>query len=143
MPPSADKSTTRWVWLRRADQTFVMVVVACFLLVAAGHWTYRVQHRKDLIEIDKAPPLQATFEVDVNSADWPELVQLPGVGETTARKIVEVRDADGRFVSLDDLQRRVHGVGPRLVAEIAPFISPFPDVETDAQQARVTAKQQR
>ena len=142
MAPSPDNTSSkaRSPWLRRGDQTFAMFAIAIFVIFAGGQWVYRVQHRHDLIEIDQAPPLQATFEIDINSAAWPEIVQLPGIGETTARQIVDVREADGRFASLADLERRVHGVGPRMIAEITPFIAPIPAVESDRRQASVSTK---
>jgi competence protein ComEA len=66
------------------------------------------------------------FSVDVNSADWPELVQLPGVGETLARRIVESREQDGPFTDPSDL-RRVRGIGPKTLQRIQPYLAPMPD----------------
>jgi competence protein ComEA len=145
MAPSPDntKSKARSPWLRRSDQTFAMFAIAIFVVLAGGQWVYKVQHRGDLIEIDQAPPLKAAFTVDINSAAWPEIVQLPGIGETTARRIVDVRETDGRFASLADLEQRVHGIGPRMIAEIKPFIAPIPAVESDTQQASVTTNPSR
>ena len=33
---------------------------------------------------------QAAYSVDINRAEWPELAQIPQVGETLARRIVDV-----------------------------------------------------
>ncbi len=43
--------------------------------------------------------------VNVNTASAAELEALPGIGEVTARRILEVRAAQGRIGSLDDLRR--------------------------------------
>jgi competence protein ComEA len=48
--------------------------------------------------------------VDLNRASAEELARLPGIGRMLAARIVETRDADGRFASVDDL-RRVPGLG--------------------------------
>jgi len=66
-----------------------------------------------------APPAQP---VDVNRASEDELRALPGIGGVLAARIVEARERDGPFASLDDL-RRVRGLGraklEKLTAAIA------------------------
>ena len=84
-------------------------VVAALVLVALGsvgsYWLAHGGATGRLIEIERAPRKRAQFQVDINEALWPELSQLPGVGETLARRIVESRAADGRFADLDELLR--------------------------------------
>jgi competence protein ComEA len=41
--------------------------------------------------------------VDVNTADAAELAAVPGIGRAVAARIVEVRERDGSFASLDEL----------------------------------------
>jgi len=53
--------------------------------------------------------------VNVNTADATTLAQeLNGVGEKTAQAIVEYREANGPFKSLDDL-KNVKGVGDKVI----------------------------
>lgn len=54
----------------------------------------------------------STGLIDINSADEALLDTLPGVGPSTADKIVAEREANGRFASVDDLAR-VPGIGPK------------------------------
>lgn len=54
----------------------------------------------------------ASGPVDINSADAALLDTLPGVGPSTAAKIVADRAANGRFATVDDLAR-VPGIGPK------------------------------
>lgn len=61
------------------------------------------------------------LRLDVNTAAWYELDALPGIGETTARKIVAEREAHGRYASLDDLTR-VAGLSAKRVQAIAPHL---------------------
>jgi competence protein ComEA len=74
-----------------------------------------------LVDIDRAAPLNAPFQADINTADWPELMQLPEIGETMARRIVESRQRIGPFRSCDDL-RRVPGIGPKTFEKIRPYL---------------------
>lgn len=49
--------------------------------------------------------------VDVNRADAAELDALPGVGPATAQAIIDHREANGPFASVDELEQ-VRGIGP-------------------------------
>ena len=95
--------------------------------IAQGGWGGR------LIEIDRAEPRTARFQVDINRADWPELMQLPGIGPTLAKRIVESRLAAGPFADHDDL-RRVRGIGPKTMEQIRPYLRPMPDSANVASQ---------
>jgi competence protein ComEA len=55
--------------------------------------------------------------IDVNRATADELERLPGIGPALARRIVDHRDANGRFRSLEELET-VPGIGPRLLERI-------------------------
>lgn len=112
--------------LRRADQACVAALLAVSLAVTAAWWFYHGGHRGQLIEIDRAEPRDVRFVVDLNAAEWPELANLPDIGETLARRIVQSRDANGPFVDFDDLQR-VNGIGPKTVDRLRPYLLPIPD----------------
>ena len=57
------------------------------------------------------------IQINLNSANAPELSLLPGVGPVLAKRIVSDRVSIGSFETVDDLQR-VRGIGPRKMAEI-------------------------
>ena len=99
-----------------------LVVVA--LAAMAGWWIAQGGLGGRLIEIDQAEPLTASFQVDINTADWPELMQLPGIGQTLARRIIESRQKAGPFVDQEDL-RRVRGIGPKTFERIRPYLRPM------------------
>jgi len=61
------------------------------------------------------------YRIDINQADWPAWAQLPGIGETLARRIVAERESHGPFVSIDDL-RRVKGVGVKTLEKMRPHL---------------------
>jgi len=98
----------------------VVAILATFgWWIAQGGWSGR------LTEINQGEPLTARFEVDINAADWSELVQLPGIGPTLARRIVESRQTDGPFATPDDL-RRVRGIGKKVFEQIRPYLRVVP-----------------
>ncbi len=59
--------------------------------------------------------------VDPNSAPAPVLGSLPGLGPVLSARIIEARGL-APFRSLDDLDRRVYGIGPAKVAGLKPFL---------------------
>ena len=126
MPSDRHKSPTSgppWL-LRRLDQAAVAVLVLASLGATAAWWFAQGGIAGRLIEVEQAPPRTAAFMVDINRADWPELAQLPGIGETLAKRIVESRHTDGPFLHHDDLQR-IRGIGPRTLDAVRPHLLPM------------------
>jgi competence protein ComEA len=114
--------------LRRLDQAAVASLML-FALVGMGvYWFVHGGHRGELIEIDRAGPLTARYLVDINAAGWPELAELPEIGETLARRIVESRAAAGPYGDHEDLLR-VNGIGPRTLEKLRPYLLPMPGQE--------------
>jgi len=64
----------------------------------------------------------ATERLNLNTATVEELVQLKGIGETIARRIVEYRDQHGPFRSVDDLLQ-VKGIGEKKLEALRPFVT--------------------
>jgi competence protein ComEA len=65
--------------------------------------------------------LAAGQTININTASEAELAQLPGVGPSLARRIVEYRTANGPFQLPDDLQN-VSGIGASKFAKMEPYI---------------------
>ena len=124
-PPNSDKPKEPYWLLRRADQAAVGTIAFMAMLVLTVHWIQQWRHNRGVIDIEHAKPRVATFLVDVNAAQWPEIAQIPDVGETLARRIVDVRAAGGPYHDLADLRRRVKGIGPKTLEKITPFVAPF------------------
>ena len=61
-------------------------------------------------------------KVNINTASAEQLDMLPGVGESTAQKIIADREANGPFSSPEDL-KRVSGIGDKKYAELADLIT--------------------
>ncbi|HVA49076.1 MAG TPA: helix-hairpin-helix domain-containing protein [Pirellulales bacterium] len=121
-PPT--RETPPWL-LKRADQATVGALLLA-ALVSMTAWWYR-QGGMDgrMIEIDREPKRIARFLVDVNQADWPELAQLPGIGQTLAQRIVTSRQERGPFLDHSEL-RRVRGIGPKTLEKMRPYLRPIP-----------------
>lgn len=55
--------------------------------------------------------------VNINSASAADLEALPGIGPSLAQRIIDSRQQDGRFSSVDDLQR-VSGIGTKTLDKL-------------------------
>ncbi len=49
-------------------------------------------------------------KININTADQSELIEIPGVGEATAQKIIEYRETNGKFKNIEDI-KNVNGIG--------------------------------
>ena len=125
--------------LRRMDQAAVAVLVLFALVGMGAYWVWLGGPRGELIEIDRAEPLTARYLVDINKADWPEFAELPELGETLARRIVDSRQASGPFKDHEDL-RRVRGIGPLTLDKLKPYLMPMPDQHDVAGEANSNNK---
>jgi competence protein ComEA len=101
-----------------------LVLIA--LAATIGWWVAQGGLTGRLIELERAEPQNARFEVDVNQADWPELAELPGIGPTLAHRIVDCRRVGGPYADYADMRRRVRGLGPKTLESIRPYLRPMP-----------------
>jgi competence protein ComEA len=59
----------------------------------------------------------AAAKVNINTADAAGLAALKGIGEKKAQAIIEYREKNGPFKSVDDLVH-VKGIGEKTVADL-------------------------
>lgn len=68
---------------------------------------------------DAAPKLVGT--VNINTATPEQLELLPGIGESRAKAIVELRKQRGGFKSVDELAE-VKGIGEAALEKLRPYV---------------------
>jgi competence ComEA-like helix-hairpin-helix protein len=61
-------------------------------------------------------------KLDINTATKEQLIDLPGIGEILAGRILEHRATEGRFTSIDELLE-IKGITPKRLEKIRALIS--------------------
>ena len=95
-----------------ADRAALEAQIAVVESVRSG------RHRKAA----RASSSETAAIIDVNAATAEQLEALPRVGPALAKRIIDDRNANGPFGSLEDLQR-VKGIGPAMAKVLAPRVT--------------------
>lgn len=71
---------------------------------------------------DDSPRQSESCPLNINTATAGQLETLDGIGQVLAQRIVDYRNANGPFASVDDLLE-VNGIGPGILETIRPQIT--------------------
>ena len=75
----------------------------------------------DTSDADASPTSEAPLSVNLNTASLEELVELPGIGETLAGRIVAYRKENGPFIRIDQIMA-VSGIGPGTYEKLRGYV---------------------
>ncbi|MBQ2213281.1 MAG: ComEA family DNA-binding protein [Erysipelotrichaceae bacterium] len=66
--------------------------------------------------------IEENGKISINTGDLRQLDSVPGIGPVTAQSIIDYRNANGLFQSLEELTR-VRGIGEKTLEKIREYIS--------------------
>jgi competence protein ComEA len=112
--------------LSTSDRWFLGGSGALAILLLAAHLAIMARWGAPSIEVTSLQPREWHYSVEINSATWVEWLQLPAIGESLARRIVDDRRERGPFRSIDDVAR-VRGIGTKTLNRLRPFLHLAPD----------------
>lgn len=85
------------------------LLLACVILLISAHTTLAT----------KKPPLKP---ININTANSTELQEVPGIGPSTADKILQMRKSYGAFKSVDDLLA-IRGLGKKRLDKMRKYLT--------------------
>ena len=68
------------------------------------------------------PVKEAPAIVNLNTATSSQIETLPGIGASTAKRIIEYRDKNGGFKKIEELMN-VKGIGEKSFLKLKPFVT--------------------
>lgn len=107
--------------LRKSDRLVLLILSAMIVLLILTHLVRQAWKGVPAIEVVRLSHDSLGFQVDINRATWVEWMQLPEIGETTARQIIADRQSKGPFHSIDEVSR-VKGIGLVTMEKIRPYL---------------------
>lgn len=91
----------------------IMIIAFCFIFAGSVSAARPHHHSKEKVAIGNS----SIQQVDINSADVATLEALKGIGHKKAQAIVDYRDKNGAFNSIDDL-KSVRGISDKFLTRL-------------------------
>ena len=95
------------------------MVMVVLLILGLGVATQASQEKSRTPPAAKA---SASAQVNLNTANVTQLETLPGIGKSTAERILEYREKSGGFKKIEDLMN-VRGVGEKSFLKLKPLVT--------------------
>jgi comEA protein len=129
-----------WLALTRTEQRVILFLSAT-LVIGAGIRLYQEasppQRQFDYHSVDSSfaafrervasdtvprKSAHAAKSININLASKDELIGLPGIGQVIAARIVQYREDEGDFASIEELQK-VKGISKKKFEKLKPYVT--------------------
>ena len=108
--------------MKKGSAILLMICTMSFCLIVGIFWGRNMP--TNYVQIPESDAVLAAetlnpvdYRIDLNTATKAQLMELPGIGETLADRILEYRSSNGPFLTTKDLLN-VSGIGEGKLKEI-------------------------
>lgn len=123
--------------MKKVLPNIIPILALCFAIFIGGYFLGKHSTSPVMITQSKIAPAQdatdsdrtATEEpkvidgkININTAAKEELTLIPGLGDKLAQRIIDYRELNGPYNSIDELDR-VEGFGPARIQQLSKFIT--------------------
>ncbi len=88
------------------------ILIGVFINVFTGYSS------KPVFQESRPKPLL----ININNADYDDLIKIPGMGRTNAKRVIEYREKHGSFNDISEIVK-VKGIGPKRYEKMRPYIT--------------------
>jgi comEA protein len=88
----------------------VLIFIAAIILCGAVLRFLNIKTSNAAAKLNENIQPKEVFPININTANLGDLERIPGIGQIMATRIVQYRNAHGRFASLEDI-KKVKGIG--------------------------------
>lgn len=113
-------------------ETAVLLIIACiFIALTVGQIVVTATNTISVNVRDNESPVASVVEqtsstrkelININTASEDLLCEIHGIGPTLAQRIIEYRETNGNFISIEDLMN-VKGIGETTFEKMKPYIT--------------------
>lgn len=109
-------------------KNFLLLICALSFTFLIGFFIGRNQKSEyvsikinDTVVSESVSSTEQDFRLDINSATEKQLIELPGIGDVIAKRIIEYRSVNGAFTTIDELIA-IEGIGNAKLQRIESLI---------------------
>lgn len=107
-------------WIRFLTVYCAVIVLVLFAVLVFENQYYTSNEGFDTVA--EIPVSEKVYLVNINTANTEQLCELPGIGDTLAKRIIEYRESNGPFADSRELMR-VSGIGEGIFQNLKELIS--------------------
>lgn len=111
---------------KRSNRWIIFITCYCavmlFILIGVRVWEYNRTVYGELIEVTEIEAPVKVLLVNINTATLEELTELPRIGESLGKRIIEYREKNGDFAGIEEIML-VEGIGQATFEKLKPLIT--------------------
>ena len=108
-------------WFTKEEKRALIFIFVCLFLGIFSSFCFKNRLLEKRTPLSREEKELIYPQVDINSANFSQLLALPGIGPSLAEAILEYRKENGPFKEINQLLK-IKGIGSQKLQEISKYI---------------------